>query len=1046
MRTPEDRLSIGRLPEPGQLVEVRRRRWIVSAIEGSAMANQHLVTLASIDEDSLGEELQVIWQIEPGARVLERASLPKLTGFDDTERLETFLDAVGWGAVTNADRNFLQAPFRSGIAIEDYQLDPLVRSIDMSRVTLLIADDVGLGKTIEAGLVVQELLVRHRARSVLVVCPASLQIKWKTEMWEKFGLEFRIVDTDYIRGLRRERGVTANPWTSFPRLIVSMDWIKTGEGLRTLRDVLPPHVTYPRRFDVLIVDEAHNVAPSGTGRYAIESLRTKAMRLLSPHFEHRLFLSATPHNGYTESFTSLLELLDDRRFARNVVPDGKTLEKVMVRRLKSDLVDAEGKPLYPRRILKALEIDYDEEELKAHETLRRYTLSRIARSEGTRWAFGETFVLKLLKKRLFSSPRAFATTLRKYADRVLKGVRERRKTVVDEKILHKAIAEAAEEYADEGRHEEALDEAVELASEATVPLDDEEKGMLQELLSWVSIAEGRADSKAEAILSWLENHLKDHGEWNDERVVLFTEYRATQNWLQEILVSHGYGGKRLAILHGGTPSDEREEIKAAFQTDPAISPVRILLATDAASEGIDLQNHCHYLVHVEIPWNPNVMEQRNGRIDRHGQKASEVVVWHPVGKDYERESASGGKFSSLAGDMEFLMRAAMKVNAIREDLGSVGSVVAKQIEEAMLGRRRELDTKRAEEKAEKARRILATERATKERIAKLHAKLVETRRDYHLSPEYVRRAVSLALELAGKPPLEPVSMEGYPEGSLYRVPPLSGSWSKALEGLHHPFTHELRPVTFDYEVAKGREDVVLVHLEHKLVQMSLRLLREELWSPEDVGKLHRADVRAVKGLEEIVAILRSRLVVTGGDFATLHEEIVLSGGYLRENAHARIRTLGTMEEWLDVAVPISPDPVLADILKRRYDRHGEAILRAAEARSKERLEHLHNALDRRRDGEIRDVTKIFDELEETIRRELEEMKKPTQLLFDFAEEERAQFVKDERALERRLKRIPEEKKKEIETIERRYADRRHRTFPVAVTFLVPAEIYEGGGR
>lgn len=175
------------VPDPGQLVEVRRRQWVVGDIKASAFSStgngkQHLVTLAALDEDSLGESLQVLWELEPGARVLERAGLPKITGWDETEKLEAFLDAVRWGAATNADRSFLQSPFRSGITIEDYQLDPLVRAIDMARVNLLIADDVGLGKTIEAGLVIQELLVRHRARSVMIVCPATLQAKWRTEM------------------------------------------------------------------------------------------------------------------------------------------------------------------------------------------------------------------------------------------------------------------------------------------------------------------------------------------------------------------------------------------------------------------------------------------------------------------------------------------------------------------------------------------------------------------------------------------------------------------------------------------------------------------------------------------------------------------------------------------------------------------------------------------------------------------------------------------------------------------------------------------------
>ena len=197
------------------MVEVRRRQWVVAEVNSSKLesssVSQNCVTLSSIDEDGLGEELEVIWEIEPGAQVIERAGLPSITGQDDSNTLEAFLDAVRWGAATNADRGFLQAPFRSGVSIEDFQLDPLVRAIDMARVNLLIADDVGLGKTIEAGLVIQELLLRHRARTVLIICPASLQEKWRIEMLEKFGLDFRLVDTEYIKELRRERGIHANP-------------------------------------------------------------------------------------------------------------------------------------------------------------------------------------------------------------------------------------------------------------------------------------------------------------------------------------------------------------------------------------------------------------------------------------------------------------------------------------------------------------------------------------------------------------------------------------------------------------------------------------------------------------------------------------------------------------------------------------------------------------------------------------------------------------------------------------------------------------------
>ena len=340
------------VPEQGQIVTVRQRRYVVTDVQKSTLppdplavswdGDQHLVSLNSIEDDALGETIQVIWEIEPGAHVDERIGLPEPTGFDPPERLDAFLNAVRWGAVSSADMRALQAPFRSGIEIEDYQLDPLVRAIQMPRANLLIADDVGLGKTIEAGLVIQELIVRNRARTVLVVCPAGLQIHWRDQMRDKFGLEFRIVDSSLMKDLRRSRGIHVNPWTHFPRLITSIDFIKRDRPLRLFREVLPTETTYPRRFDILVVDEAHNVAPAAGGRFAIDSQRTQTIRTIAPHFEHKLFLTATPHNGYLESFTALLELLDNQRFARSVHPDSRQLETVMVRRLKSEPAAALG--------------------------------------------------------------------------------------------------------------------------------------------------------------------------------------------------------------------------------------------------------------------------------------------------------------------------------------------------------------------------------------------------------------------------------------------------------------------------------------------------------------------------------------------------------------------------------------------------------------------------------------------------------------------------------------------------------------------------------
>ena len=1043
-----------RVPEQGELVEVRRRQWLVSDVvpykpNGDGYREQHLVTLESIEEDAGGEQISVVWQIEPGARILEKAGLPELRGYDRNEQLDAFLNAVRWGIATNIDRSNLLSPFRSGITIEDYQLDPLVRAIDMARVNLLIADDTGLGKTVEAGLVVQELLIRHRARTVLIVAPASDLTNWQREMHEKFGLDFKIIDSVFIRDFRRERGIQANPWTAFPFLIASMDWIKQGEGFRLLKDALPPEITYPRKFDILVVDEAHNVAPSGRGAYARASLRTKAIQRLAPHFTHHLFLSATPHNGYKESFTSLLELLDNQRFARTVEPDAAQLQQVMVRRLKRNITDKDGNPVFPKRELMPLEIDYTPEERHVHELLKKFMESRLSTAAKGGVGFGTEFIMMLLKKRLFSSPAAFARTLEKYRA-YLSGSGSGRsgsgRSKRDEKSLYDAIQRAQEDAADEQEVEDAEDEAMEKAAGLTAALTPDETKMLDELCLWARQHATSVDSKASAILKWLDEHLRNKdGAFNDERVILFTEFMDTHAWLKTILAHHGYGGDVLAELHGSLNRDARDAVINAFQTKPGEdSPARILLATDAASEGINLHNYCRYMIHVEIPWNPNVMEQRNGRIDRHGQRSKSVYIWHPVGKGFDPDAAKNVPPGDIVGDGDYLLRAAIKVDKIREDLGSVGGVLCAQIQDAMLGKSRRLDADLQAERQKRARRMLTLEKELTARIARLHENLQQSRKDENLSPENVLKAVQTALALAKKPPLEEVRVgSGSESGEItaWRVPAFADSWKAAHEGLEHPHTHKIRPVTFDGDAIKNRDDVVLAHLNHALVRMSLRLLREEIWKTGASSRLNRVAVRSVPGLAQPMACVWSRLLIVGGDHLRLHEELTFSGGELKADSFRREAVLKNLQGLLDESHPMEDVPeAVFSVLKSRFGKHEAAIVRCYEARSRERLDSLLSTLGRRRDSEVRDVNTLLDELEKNIRKELrleDDHERYRQMTFDFMAEDIQELERDFAALHARLDQIPDERAKEVALIERHYSDPRSLTFPAAVVFLVP---------
>ncbi len=1033
------------IPESGQIVTVRQRRYVVVEVQKSALpitplatqieAGQQLVTLNSIEDDALGETLQVIWEIEPGTSIEERINLPQPDGFDTPDRLDAFLNAVRWGAVSSADMRALQAPFRSGIDIEDYQLDPLVRAIQMPRANLLIADDVGLGKTVETGLVIQELIVRNRARTVLVVCPAGLQTHWRDQMRDKFGLEFRIVDSQLMKQLRRSRGIHTNPWTHFPRLITSIDFIKRDTPLRLFREVLPAQATYPRRFDILVVDEAHNVSPSGSTHYAIDSQRTQAIREMTPHFEHKLFLSATPHNGYPESFSALLELLDNQRFARGVRPDPHQLEIVMVRRLKSEIKDAWGDRRFPKRVLDVIEVPYTEAERQVHLWLREYSQSRQQNAKDQEERFAVEFVLKLLKKRLFSSPAAFALTLAKHIESVKGGKRVSQPKQMTLGVLRRQLAQIDEDYADDEQYEEDAEEAVEAAAPLIHDLTAQEHALLDKMYAWAERAAQIRDSKATAFITWLKAIVKPGGKWSNDRVIIFTEYRATQNWLNTLLAAEGLTeGERLLTLYGGMKDEDRERIKAAFQAGPEQSAVRILLATDAASEGIDLQNHCHRLVHFEIPWNPNRMEQRNGRVDRHGQK-DDVLIYHFVSKGYKKQVAAHDlPVGELEADLEFLARAAEKVEHIREDLGKVGMVIAAQVEEAMLGKRKRLDTQLAEDDALALRKLLKFERDLRRQVEQYSAQLNETRQNLKLAPKSIQQAVQVALELAGQPSLLPSSLgEG---GDGWFLPALRGSWQECAIGVRHPYTGEIRPIVFDHELAKGRDDVVLAHLNHRLVQMALRLLRAEVWSPQGRKGLHRVTACLVPNhvLSAPMVIAHARLVLVGGEGARLHEEIITAGGEIIQGRFRRANVT-QVQAALEAATGVSAPAKTQERLKSGWADWETALLQALDARQRDRLDGMQKLLAERREKEISDIRLVLGELQKMIERELKDPEY-TQLAF-WSTSERDQFNRNVQALRLRLKQIPEELEKEIAAIQERYADPQPRLFPVAVTFIVP---------
>ncbi|MBS0244048.1 MAG: DEAD/DEAH box helicase, partial [Proteobacteria bacterium] len=399
-------------PGFGEFVQLRGRTWLVESVseDGAALPT---LKLACIADDAQGEPLEVLWDAEVGSHIHRDAPWDAIAskGADDPEVFGAYLRTVAWGTATAADRDLFQAPFRAGIRLDAYQLLPLRKALRLPRVNLLIADDVGLGKTIEAGLIVRELLLRRRIDFVLVAAPPSMTAQWQDELEAKFGLSFDILDRGRVAELRRARGFTVNPWATGSRFILSHRLMTDEIYVAGLREILGDF----RPRALFILDEAHHAAPASGSRYAIDSQITKAIRDLAGRFEHRLFLSATPHNGHSNSFSTLLEMLDPQRFTRGVEIQPKELEPVMVRRLKSDLRKI-GES-FPERSVEAIKLDGlrpDAPELVLASKLADYGKLRDKRIEGlpAQDAAHARILFVGLQQRLLSSIAAFARTLK----------------------------------------------------------------------------------------------------------------------------------------------------------------------------------------------------------------------------------------------------------------------------------------------------------------------------------------------------------------------------------------------------------------------------------------------------------------------------------------------------------------------------------------------------------------------------------------------------------------------------------------------------------
>ena len=1047
-------------PGVGQFVSLRGRLWMVEAQPDGPLSGHRL---ACIDDDASGEDAQVLWSAEVDARLHDEEAWASLgTQGGDAATFSAYLRTVRWRTATAAERDLFQAPFRAGIRLDPYQLLPLRKALRLPRVNLLIADDVGLGKTVEAGLVLRELLLRRRVDYTVVIAPPAMTGQWRDELQGKFGLGFEIVDARHLEELRRRRGYGANPWAAGSRFILSHRLLGEEAYVAGLRDVLEDF----RARSLLILDEAHHAAPAGGGRYAIESQFTRSLRDLSDRFEHRLFLSATPHNGHPNSFATLLELLDPQRFTRGVTVRPADLEPVMVRRLKSDL-RALGEA-FPERIVEPVILDglpEDAPELTLAAMLADYRRLRERRIGGLAGAQAARARLAMvgLQQRLLSSIPAFARTLRVHIaglDRAIAGtVRE----------VAPVEVEAPDRAEDEDAALALLDRAVEAEAErqaatgaAGASRDQlaEERHAAAAMLAIADAARTRPDARVNWILDWARTNLLDAGgNWRERRLILFTEYEDTRRWLQRQLAvlldpDDAHEARRIDSFTGITSTERREAIKRAFN-DPA-DPLRILICTDAAREGINLQAQCHDLIHVDLPWNPSRLEQRNGRIDRKLQPSPTVTCRYFVYAQRPEDVV-----------LDALVR---KTELIRRQLGSAGQVLSARIADRLGGgidraAARDLaariDDEEADERVRAAVRDL--DDGAEARLARLKreqadlSKALETARArVGVDPGELQSVVGLALTRAGGAWERPAAVGETPVFALDQAT-LAGdpSWQPLLDELRaRPIRPGERPGEWraspDADVRRisfapailpdGRDagDVVQLHLEHRLVR---RLLGRFLSAGFRQG-LERACVIRTVATPSPRVVLLGRLALYGEQAARLHEEVLSVAadwrdtGELRALAEGREAEARVLEELIEALRHASDaEPAIAAHATAHAMRDVTELRPVLEARAAARAEKVAGELTRRAESEARGLETLLRQRIARILRERGQDDGQLSLLLDPMEAR--QRAADRRSWDRAATRLDDELVREPERLRAGARIHATRLEPIGLVYLWP---------
>jgi len=849
---------------------------------------------------------------------------------------------------------------------------------------------------------------------------------------------------------------------------------------------------------LLILDEAHHAAPSSGGRYGIETKFTRAVRDLGARFEHRLFLSATPHNGHSNSFSTLLELLDPTRFTRGVkVRSKKALEDVMVRRLKEDIRAIQGG--FPQRDVVRVEVNdlpSDAPELVLSDLLDQYRTAREERfaDESTRTQASAGLLVVGLQQRLLSSIEAFARSLethrktveRQWAQAEASAEQELTEAQAEQLLLHPPNADDEEtEQTDDDVEEldreafEVVTDAVEAATKhpgATTTQRERERSLLDQMQEIATKTRHQPDGKDRALVAWIREHmcpgLPEYGKavkgpaprWNDRRVLIFTESReGTKRHLVEILgqaIAHTEDAdERIAVITGMTSGETRKEIQRRFNTEPAEDPLRILIATDAAREGLNFQAHCADLFHFDLPWNPGRIEQRNGRIDRKLQPADAVRCHYFVLPQRAEDRV-----------LEVLVK---KTETIKRELGSLSKVIDDDIERQLSRGIRHADADQIATEIEAAaidaaRKQVADEELeqARERQDELQAQvdrcrtlLEGSRRWVGFDPEPFRNALDCALELLRADPLAEAKDEhGRP---AWTFPPLDQraatdpSWAATLDTLRAPRKTgdkladwrrdaPIRPVVFE-DSGVLTDETVHLHLDQRVAQRLLSRFRAQGFVYDDLSRAALAQVR--DSIPRVV--LLGRLSLYGTRAERLHEELVPVAARWVDSeqrdgplaAYAKDATASTMkllDEALGDHASRQPSDAIGRKLLAGASRDVDELLPQLDARASELAQDAIAKLTARGEREAKDLHETLVHQRDRVRQERKRHQAEyDQLTLGYDADERRQLEQNMKSWEHRLVEFDEQLQREPQRLADFYVVKATRVEPVGLVYLWP---------